>query len=231
MINTSKLTTHISKNMKKMIASVLLALVMCFAFSLTSCNGCGSSTVDEPKDTIALVDTNKVINVEKTIATDREYMYLNFAKDYRWFETCILLKDYMDEECDGAVASVTSIFQVVTEVGSGFDTKVVMSNHDSEGSNIDVKDGFWIEDCVLNDEVIKVSYQEAFEKMMATNMPKPHSKHCVLRKEVGPKDANPQYIFGNTRAQIYVDATTGKVSDKNPVFEGTNFGTPLGEWP
>ena len=106
-----------------------------------------------------------------------------------------------------------------------------MSNHDSEGNKIDVKDGFWIEDCVLNNEVIKVSYQEAFEKMMATNMPKPHSRHCVLRKEVGPKDANPQYIFGNTRAQIYVDATTGKVSDKNPVFEGTNFGTPLGEWP
>lgn len=70
----------------------------------------------------------------------------------------------------------------------------------------------------MNEEVINISYKEAYEKMMEANYPKPHSKHCVLRKEVGPYDCNPQYIFGNIEAQIYVDAVTGAVSDQSPAF-------------
>ena len=53
----------------------------------------------------------------------------------------------------------------------------------------------------------------------------------VLRKQVGPVDANPQWIFGNLHSQIYVDAVTGAVSKDNPAFDGLNLGTPLGEWP
>jgi hypothetical protein len=51
----------------------------------------------------------------------------------------------------------------------------------------------------------------------------------VLRKEVAPLDCNPQYIFGNKRAQLYVDAVTGEVKDYNPAYKG--FTMPLGEWP
>lgn len=83
----------------------------------------------------------------------------------------------------------------------------------------------------MNDELIKLTYKDAFDRVMATNCPKPHSQHVVLRKELGPKVANPQYIFGNSSAQLYVDAVTGEVRDTNPVFEGLNLGTPLGEWP
>ena len=91
--------------------------------------------------------------------------------------------------------------------------------------------GFWVEDFPMNEENIAVSYQEAYEKLMAVNLPKPHTRQVVLRKQIGPKPCNPQWIFGNLREQLYVDAVTGEVRDYNPSFEGLNFGTPLGEWP
>ena len=54
--------------------------------------------------------------------------------------------------------------------------------------------------------------------MYEANIPKPHSKNVVLRKEIGSLDANPQYIFGNSQAQVYVDAVTGEVRGYNPAF-------------
>ena len=106
-----------------------------------------------------------------------------------------------------------------------------MTVHTLDTSTIEVKEGFWVEDYPLNNEAVCISFEEAFTKLMEANCPKPHSRHCVLRKEIGPVDANPQYIFGNSRAQIYVDATTGEVSTINPVFPDTNLNGPLGEWP
>ena len=82
----------------------------------------------------------------------------------------------------------------------------------------------------MDKEPIKITFAEALEKLNQVNFPKPHSRYCVLRKEVGPKDANVQYIFGNSKAQLYVDAVTGEVTDLNPVFGG-DLGKPLGEWP
>ena len=88
-----------------------------------------------------------------------------------------------------------------------------------------------MEDFPLNDEAIVLTFTEALDRVLAANYPKPHSKYVVLRKEIGPKAANPQYIFGNLKSQLYVDATTGAVSDSNPVFAVKGFTIPLGEWP
>ena len=175
------------------------------------------------------VDVKEVakLNVENTISTDRQYMYLNYGDDYRWYETCVLLKNFLDEDCDGTIEEISSVFQVVTQIDStSFDTQVIMTNHTLDGSQTDVKEGFWVEDYPINNDSI-ISFKEAFDKLMATNCVKPHSRHCVLRKEVGRYDANPQYIFGNTKAQVYIDAVNGNVNEKNPAF----VGGPLGEWP
>ena len=195
---------------------------------LTSCEG------KKNEEQQNFNDETKVesLVVENTVSTDREFMFLNYGGDYRWFETCILMKDFMDEETDGSVEAVTSIFQVVTEIDSScYDTHVIMTVHTLDTSTIEVKEGFWVEDYPLNNEAICISFEEAFIKLMESNYPKPHSRHCVLRKEVGPVFTNPQYIFGNSRAQIYVDATTGEVSDINPVFPDAKLNGPLGEWP
>lgn len=195
-------------------------LALCIGM-LASCEG---TKKEEPKQEEQ--PKAETLIVENTISTDREFMFLNFDEDYRWYETCILMKDFMDEDPSGNVEAVTSIFQVVTERETGFDTHVVMTIHTLDTSDIEIVRGFWVEDFPMNEEEITITFAEAFELVMETNCPKPHSQHCVLRKEVGPKAANPQYIFGNSKGQIYVDAVSGEVSVKNPVLDG-----PLGEWP
>lgn len=210
--------------MKKIL--ILAAAVMIAAF--TSCTSCSKSTPVE-KDSVELVADN-VFNVERIVSMDKEFMFANYSENYKWFETCVLMQDYLDEETDGTVVKISNVFQIQEEFENGADVHVVLTTHTPDTSTVEVKHGFWVEDQVINDEVIKITFAEAFEKIMATNCPKPHSKHCVLRKQVGPVDANPQYIFGNSHEAVFVDAVTGDVSLDNPTFpEG--FKMPLGEWP
>jgi len=170
--------------------------------------------------------------VENTVSMDRQDVYLNHGENYRWYETGVQLKNFLDEENDGTIDMIVNVFQVIEEIDStSFDTFVYKYQHTLEGTTSDSIHGFWIEDYPLNDEVIKVSFKEAFEKIQEVNYPKPHTRQVVLRKQVGPVDANPQWIFGNLHSQLYVDAVTGAVTDKNPAFGGLNLGTPLGEWP
>lgn len=208
--------------MRKIIYLWMLAL----SFVLASCSGCNNTEQQEQEEIIEdtieeqqpeLVESESLV-VENVISTAREGMFLNYGGDYSWFETCILMKDYMDSETDGSVEAVTSVFQVVTEKETGFDTHVIMTVQTIDTNTIEIKHGFWVEDFPLNDENIKLTFEEAFSRAMEANCPKPHSMQCVLRREIGPKPANAQYIFGNIAGQIYVDAVTGEVSEHNPVF-------------
>ena len=212
--------------MKKFIFTLLLVCSLGFIVGCTSCK-------KEPA-----VNDLKVaeLTVENTIAVDREYMFLNYGADYRWYEAQVLLNNFLDEENDGSIAEITNVFQAIvhsSEDGQSFDTQVIMITHNAEGTDVVVKDGFWIEDYSLTEEVIAVTYAEAYEKVLEANYPKPHSRHCVLRSEIGPKSANDSALVEkareNLKYQLYVDAVTGAVTDKSPAFDG--FGKPLGEWP
>ena len=203
-----------------------MGLVLSFA----SCTGCskGDNTV---KDSV--VDSAVVLDFEHTIATDREAMYLK-GGDYRWFESCVLLKEYLDSENPTSEpVMISNVFQRIIEKGNGFDTWVYKFQHFSDGTfAVDSVQGFWIEDNPLNEEVIALKYTEAFDKMMQTNSPKPHSKQCCLRNPLGPVACNAQYVFGNVREQLWVDAKTGDVKNSNPAFpKEKGFKMPLGEWP
>lgn len=186
--------------MKKLL--ILFALVA--GFCMFSCEGKKKPVVIE--------------NVEATISTDREDMFVNQG-EYSWFETVVNYKDFLDEENDGSVITVTSVFQTVTPVDStSFDVKVFVYNHANGKTTTEVNEGPWVEDCVLNNEQITLTFKDAFDKLMAANIVKPHSKVCVLRKAVGPKEANVQYIFGNADGAVFVDAVTGDVTDVDPFF-------------
>jgi hypothetical protein len=199
---------------------LLILFVALISIVLGSCTGCNKKP-EVIKPTVELVPEN-------IISTNRETMFLKFDKNYRWYETYVVYKNFLDEETDGSIQEVTSVFQVVKEDES-HDAYVVMFYNTEDSASMEVKSGYWLEDLEMNNEAIKLTFKEAFDRLMATDCIKPHSRNCVLRKEVGPKLANPQYIFGNTRAQVYVDAVTGNVTDKDPVFNGLN--KPLGEWP
>lgn len=212
--------------MKKLfviLASVLLML------GVSSCNSC---TKQSSAPTLATVEVADSMYVEHTVAMDRQAMFAKGVdNDYRWYETNIRLVNFLDDEYDG-IEEVVNVFQTVESRDEhSFDTVVYKFQHTAEGTVEGFTHGFWVEDYPLNNEQIVVTFAQALEKVNEVNLPKPHSRYVVLRKEVGPVDANPQWIFGNSRAQLYVDAVTGEVSEENPAFRGLNLGTPLGEWP
>lgn len=219
--------------------SILLMLTLLFSLCIgfTSCNGCKSEKKTDTEKVVKSNDANGVLAepvVENLISTDRQGMFLKYNNDstfYQWYETCIRLNDFLDEDPDGSFELVSNIFQVVFEKGKGADTYVYKSQYFGGKHEVDSVQGFWIEDCALNDMPIKLTYKQAFEKAMQANAPKPHSKNCILRCPVGPKSINPQYVFGNLKAQLWVDAVTGDVKTSNPAFEGLGFKMPLGEWP
>lgn len=196
--------------MKKLIFA--FSIVACLFMMSCSCEKNKSVDGTETTDSTALV-------VENVTGMDRQKMFQDFGKDYRWFETCIVLKDYLDsEETDGTVTGISNIFQVVVEKDNGADVRVVMFTHVGDSTQVDVANSFWVEDLPMNEDAIKLTFKDAYDRVMAANALKPHSRQVVLRKEVGPNSINPQYIFGNSQAQLYVDAVTGDVKTKNPAF-------------
>ena len=201
-------------------------LILMLALSIVSCNNCGN------KPEVLEVMTPE-LNVENIISMDKEYMFLHYGGDYRWFETNIVLKDYLNsEECDGTIAGLANVFQVLEEKDNGFDVFCIFATHTKDTTAYNTQHGFYIEDFPLENDTIKLTFADAFQKIQEVNAPKPASKNCVLRKPIGPKVCNPQYVFGNTKAQLWVDAITGDVRTSNPAFpEEKGFKMPLGEWP
>ena len=201
-------------------------------FTACSCNSTqGNVTL---VDSTEVKDSVAVLNVEHTIAMDRQAMYLKFKDNYRWYETEILLPYFLDS--DSATSNpvmIVNILQSIVEEGNGFDTWVWKFQHFPDGTVLkDSIQGFWIENYSLNEEVLTVKYTEAYDKMMAVNYKKPHSRHVTLRNPIGPVAVNTQWIFGNVKEQIWVDAVTGECKNSNPAFpEEKGFKMPLGEWP
>ncbi len=217
--------------MKKLFLGLVLMVSMLFV----ACNSCNKTTPNTNEFDTVTTEVVGNLNPTTLIAADRQAMFNKVGEDYRWYETCMRLNDFLDEENDGTLAEVVNVFQAVIDRGQGYDTKVYKFQHFTDGTWAeDSVIGFWVEDQPMNDEAIIVSYQDAYDNLMATNMPKPHSRYVTLRKQVGPIDANPQYIFGNLHETVFVDAVTGEVCDYNPAFgpeDREGFKMPLGEWP
>lgn len=195
-----------------------LVLALCALVAFSACDRKKNVTPVEPEN-----DTTEVVaalNVEHAIATDRETMFAQYSEWYKWYETCVTYKNYLDEENDGEIEAIRNVFQVIEKTDEDcFDTYVVQIYHTADGkTETEVTHSFWLEDMPLNREEINVTFDEAFEKMNESNLTKPHSRNCVLRKQVAPKRSNAQYIFGNMSMQIYVDAQTGETTDDNPAF-------------
>lgn len=213
----------------------ILTLLMGLVLSFASCSGC-SSKDNTAKDS-ALIDTisiKEAIDVDHAIALDRQTMYANYKDNYRWYETDILLPEFLNSEnVTSDPVMVVNVLQSIVEEGNGADVWVHKFQHFKNGEVVhDSIQGFWIENYALNDEVIKLNYTAAYDRMMQSNFPKPHSRYVTLRNPIGPVAINTQWIFGNIQEQIWIDAVTGDAKNSNPAFpEEKGFKMPLGEWP
>ena len=212
--------------------SFILAFLIGLVMSFMSCTGCSFSKEDSKlQDSVA---TTVVLDVEHSIALDRQTMFVNYKDNYRWYETEILLPEFIDS--DSATSNpemIVNVLQSIVEEGNGADVWVHKFQHFKDGTVVhDSINGFWIENFALNDEVIKLNYTAAYDRMMQSNFPKPHSRYVTLRNPIGPVAINAQWIFGNINEQLWVDAVTGDVKNSNPAYpKEKGFKMPLGEWP
>ncbi len=101
--------------------------------SFMSCTGCNSS-----KEDIKLQDSvvaTAVLDVEHSIALDRQTMYVNYKDNYRWYETDILLPEFMDSD---SVTSnpemIVNVLQSIVEEGNGADVWVHKFQHFKDGT-------------------------------------------------------------------------------------------------
>ena len=198
--------------MKKIISVLIIAVLAICIVVAFFCNK--PNTEPEPKSEVLIS-----LSFENTISADKEYMMLNYGGEYTWFETTAVMKNYLDEECDGSIETVGSVFQVLKEDDEGDkDTEVIFTTHTETDNDYIVRHGFWVMDQELNNVAMFLKFDDAFAKVIESDYPKPHSRYCVLRKQVGPKESNPQYIFGNEKYALFVDAISGEVTDQNPSF-------------
>ena len=158
--------------------------------------------------------------VEQVVQSDRQWMSNQFGNDYIYYETQIVLNEWLDDEnCTGTVASILNVFQIVEGGDTAFSPHVYLFKHTDSTFNVKVVDDAWMEDQDMAKDAITITYRQAYKKLMKANCIKPHTKNCVLRKMVGPYDCNPQYIFGDAFDEcVFVDAVNGRVSANNPAF-------------
>lgn len=221
------------KQMKKVFIFLMTISLM---FSLNSCEWFKKSkqTKEQPV-------------VENYLESDKEYMSNNYGETYVWYETEVIYNNFLDEENDGSFESVKSVYQYENVCDSGAIVKVVTITHCGELMDVEVVDGWYAECFNMRGKVLPITFNDAFNAIMAVNLPKPHTRCCVLRDQVGPVAANPQYIYGV--GLLFVDAVSGEVSEINPVFPDSEdideeivedtiveiandtVGKPLGEWP
>lgn len=191
--------------MKKFLSIITIALV---AISMTSCNWFNKN---EKQD-------NEQPTVESYIESDMEYVRENYGNTFVWYETEILYTNYLDEENDGTYQFIKSVYQYVdmSEDSTSADVAVITIYHENDTVNIEVENTWYAECFDLRHSDINLTFRDAYNAIMSVNLPKPHTQYCVLRDQVGPVAANPQYIYG--QGLLFVDAVNGLVSEINPVF-------------
>lgn len=187
-----------------------LLFIALFSILVISCNSCKH-------------EKQNVLNVEKCTAEAHAYMNSIAAdKEYRWLETCIDFKYWIDDyDSTNYATAVGNVFEImeIDSIGNLKDCHVYLIIHElNHEMTVDIKQGVWVGDNPLYIDSIPICLGEAYERMMKSNCVKPHSRHCVLRKEVGPIDTTAQYVFGNQKCQAYVNVVTGDVSNHNPCF-------------
>lgn len=237
----------------------LMSLVVCLMMAFTSCNSC-SNTNKQLNETEELTYPVTGLDVNYINGSDISWMGMHYAdKDWRWLECCIDMEDFIDEADTCNVVAVANIFEyidIVDTVTGSWRPIVILRAHVADTMVMEEKIGLWVGDDPMNEyNPMNIDFSQAWNQMMMANCVKPHSRHCVLRKEVGPIGGiDPIYIFGNSDAQVYVMSNTGEVTTTNPLFPqgklndnhetdsvaseydvyGPNnmrIGCPLGEWP
>lgn len=215
---------------KSIILSLLLAIVSIMATGCTSCQSENTKqeTVYHDFDGVVQDFTAGVSHIQ---ALHRQKMYniIQFLKEqgheialnnYQWRNSLVILNDTVTAENidDLHIVSIRDVFYYWS---NKFGPQVqYITDHVVYGTQIPYPiSDVWIEDKDMSDAPIKFSAEDALNRLKEWNgiLPK-DCNFLTLRLPVGPKDCNPQWVFGDVFDVLFIDAVTGEIRTWNPAF-------------
>ena len=225
--------------MKKWICLSLMMAMVCLMAT-----GCSSCQSENKKQEVVYHDYDGVVQdftagISHIQSLHRQTMYITLGvKEYAWRNSKIVFNDSITAENidDLHVTDINDVFYY-WDGQKGPQVQWVNSNV-KKGVQIPwpIND-VWIEDDDLSEAPIKLTPEQAMQRLKEVNCPIPPAKSMTLRLPLGPVACNPQYVVGDVYDVLFIDAVTGEVSNWNPAFnpkkgvKGGDFGKPLGEWP
>lgn len=214
--------------MKKKIFLSFVLLATIVLAGLCSCNGCAkggktTAVTTAPELPAALYhDYDGVVqdftaSVAHIQSLHRQTMYHLNGGDCQWRNSKVTLNEDLTYENidDLHIVSVTDVFQLFAP-----DPVVQFISTDVEKGTIlpwPMHD-LWIEDANLNDAEIKVTAEQALQRLKQWNGVLPKGKSLSLRLPIGPKVCNAQWVVGDVFNPLFIDAVTGEVRDWCPAF-------------
>jgi hypothetical protein len=215
---------------KSIILGLLLAIVSIMATGCTSCQSENTKqeTVYHDYDGVVQDFTAGVSHIQ---ALHRQKMYniIQFLKEqgheialnnYQWRNSLVILNDTVTAENidDLHIVSIRDVFYYWS---NKFGPQVqYITDHVVYGTQIPYPiSDVWIEDRDMSNAPIKLSAEEALTRLKEWNgiLPK-DCNFIILRLPVGPKDCNPQWVFGDVGDVLFIDAVTGEIRTWNPAF-------------
>lgn len=220
-----------------MILFLGLVLTMVCAVAVSSCKGCAKSEKQDVQPVSLYHDYDGVVQdftagTAHIQAMHRQTIYqLVEGGEYEWRNSRVVFNEAVTyENIDHLhVTDVNDVFCYWNEQGPW--VQMINSNV-KKGLQIawPIQD-VWIEDDNLSDQPIKLSCEDALQRLKEWNGVLPKDCNFItLRLPVGPKECNPQWTFGDTYDVLFIDAVTGEVKDSNPAFGKPTIEKPLGEW-
>jgi hypothetical protein len=175
-----------------------LALLLCFA----SCSSCNSDKQEEEE--VTSLEFNALIQEDVNYAID------NFNEPV-FYEAQIKFDKPITSEEYPNVIEVLTVIQDIDTTGQYW---CYLFQHTLEGCVIDSVNSPWLEDCVINLDSVKLTLEEALDRLYGANIVLPESSVAVLRRPLGPQlFIYPFYIFGQMDTGfVEVNAGTGEVN-------------------
>lgn len=222
--------------MKKFLFGFLLAIV---SIMVTGCSSCQSENKkqDASKEQVVNSDYDGVVQdftagVAQIVSLHRQTMFnLISGATYEWRNLQVVFNDTIKAENinDLHITDITDVFFYWNNDGPHVQ---YISSNIKKGTLIPqpIID-IWIEDDELNNCEIKLWPADVLKRLKEWNGVIPPAKGMVLRRPVGPRNCNAQWVLGDIGDPIFVDAVTGDITEWCPAFPNPSVNGPLGEWP
>lgn len=208
--------------------SILMCLMLVIAGMLaTGCSSCQSENKKQEIKEVVYHDYDGVIQdftagVSHIQALHRQTAYNLIhekADVYQWRNSRILFNDTLTMENidDIHITDINDVFYYWDNV-KGPQVQYVNDNV-KVGTQIPYPiNDIWIEDDDMSDAPIKLTCEQAIQRLKEYNGILPKASFITLRLPLGPKRCNPQWTFGGSQNVVFIDAVSGEIRDRNPAF-------------